>query len=177
MQWPQNTVAQNKDIYGNPDNTSVMTSYTYDANGNVLTVVKGGVLTLTNTNDLLGNVLTSTDGNGKTATNTYNCMNLPRTTALPGDSNIGAYTVAYKYTKLWQPAAQTDSLGKQVKATYDNQGRALTATEQTSAGAQAITVSSVTLVTLHTDLNLPAPFPSKSIAQLQCFRPTHPQGA
>ncbi|MCL2152685.1 MAG: hypothetical protein FWH57_06990, partial [Oscillospiraceae bacterium] len=124
------------------DANGVATSFTYDNNGNILTIEVGGVLTQTNTYDLLGNMLTSTDGNGNTATYTYNSLNKLRGMALPGDSTISAYTVTYEYTKLGQPASQTDSIGKQSVLTYDNHGRLLSTTEKTSLGAQPITVSS-----------------------------------
>jgi len=120
----------------------VATEYTYNDNGDILTISIGGVLVQDNTYDLLGNVLTQTDGNGNTTVFEYNSLNLPRGMALPGDTNIGAYSAAYRYTKLGQPASETDSLGKQNIVTYDNQGRVRSVTEQTAAGAQAITVSS-----------------------------------
>ena len=87
-------------------------------------------------------MLTSKDANGNITTSAYNALNLPRSTTLPGDASIAAYTVTNKYTKLGQPASQTDSLGKQSLVTYDNQGRTLTTTERTSAGAETITVTS-----------------------------------
>ena len=68
----------------------------------------GGLLTQTNTYDLLGNLLTSEDGNGNKSVYAYNSLNEMRSMTLPGDASIPSYTAAYKYTKLGQPAAQTD---------------------------------------------------------------------
>jgi len=77
----------------------------YDDNGNILSVTTAGILLQRNTYDLLGNLLTQTDGNGNTAAFAYNNLNLPRSTALPGDGTIGAYSIAFRYTKLGQPAS------------------------------------------------------------------------
>jgi RHS repeat-associated protein len=124
------------------DANGVATEYVHDDDGNVLTVHVGGVQTQGNTYNLLGELMASTDGNGNTSAFEYNAMGKLRGTTLPGDATIGAYTVAYKYTKTGLPAVQTDSLGKQAIIEYDNQGRVLSTTERTSAGAEAVTVSS-----------------------------------
>ena len=128
-------------IANTTDAKNVVTMYTYDNNGNVLTVTVGGERTLTNTYDLCGNLLTSKDGNNSTTTYTYNPMNKVRTMVLSGDSNIGSNTITYRYTILGQPAVQTDSMGKTVTMTYDNQGRVLSTSEGTSTGTQLITMS------------------------------------
>ncbi len=124
------------------DANGVVTAYTYNDDGKVLTVKVGGVLMKANTYDLLGNVLSCEDGNGNTTAYTYNNMNFVRSITLPGDASIGSYTTTYKYTKLGQKAEQLDSLQKQTVATYDNQGHVLTTTDNKSDGTQSITVTS-----------------------------------
>jgi len=119
----------------------VATAYTYDDNGNILSVTTAGILLQRNTYDLLGNLLTQTDGNGNTAAFAYNSLNLPRSTVLPGDGTIGAYSIAFRYTKLGQAASEADSLSKQKTVTYDNKGRMKTATTYAAASNQTVTVS------------------------------------
>ncbi len=119
----------------------VVTSYTFDDAGNVITVQVNGKTIKSAIYDYAGNVISQNDGNGNTTTYEYNALGKVRRAVLPGDATMPGNTVNYQYDVMGNPAYTSDSTGKLTIYTYDNQGRPLTKTEQAADGTQAITTS------------------------------------
>ncbi len=125
----------------------VVTCYTYDDAGNVLTVgIKKNQhsseqLIQRSKYDLAGRTITQTDGNGNTTTFEYNAFGKARKTVYPGDSTIPDNTVISQYDVMGNLKFQQNSMGKVNLFTYDNQGRQLSVTEKKSDDTQGITTS------------------------------------
>ena len=128
-------------IASEKDARNVITSYTYNGQGRLLSTATGSVTTKSAAYDLAGNMLTESDGNGNTASYVYNNIGKVRTVTLPGDATIASYTVSYKYDNAGNVSRSESSLGKVNTFTYDKQGKQLSATEANTSGAGAITNS------------------------------------
>jgi RHS repeat-associated protein len=112
------------------DANGTVTQYMYDDAGRVLTVVKAGETLETNTYNRYGSLTAQTDGNGNTTTWTYNTMGLARSMTLPGDSSIAANTIAYTYNPLGKLTETVNSLGTATSTEYDVMGRTIGQTER-----------------------------------------------
>lgn len=119
----------------------IVTAYSYNDAGNLLSITVDSQTVKTNTYDLSGRLITGTDGNGKTTTYTYNAFNMQSKVVYPGDTTIPVNTVTFQYDVNGSLKLAQDSLSKTDLYTYDNQGRQLSHTQQKSDGTQAITTS------------------------------------
>ncbi|HXE91368.1 MAG TPA: RHS repeat-associated core domain-containing protein [Terriglobales bacterium] len=110
-----------------------VTSFTYDAWGNVLSksqVVNGQTLTWSYTYNGFGQVLTATDPLGNTTTNTYDVKgNLLSTTTPSPDGSAPGSTTSFLYDALGQLTRVTDPLGHQTNITYTTAGLIATVTD------------------------------------------------
>jgi RHS repeat-associated protein len=100
-----------------------ITSFTYDAAGNVLTKTEAGI-TVTTTYDDSGQPETATDGRGNTAVFEYDFAG-NRTRE---ENGTGAATT-YAYDTLGRLTQTTDAAGKTKGYTYDNNNNVLTAVD------------------------------------------------
>ncbi len=109
------------------DQLGHITSFTYDANGNVLTRTDADNKTWTYTYDSFNNVLTAIDPLTRTTTNVYNAS-----------GNLTSVTNALSQTTTYTPSADgtlasvTDPLNHTTSFTYDTKGNLLTATDALS---------------------------------------------
>jgi RHS repeat-associated protein len=129
------------DAYGNvlsrTDENGNVTSYTYDTNGNVLTVTvpisSGHTATTTYTYNSFGEVLTATDPLGNVTTNTYDGHGnlLSVTTPAPG-GGASASVTQFAYDPKGELTSITDPLGNQTQIAYFSTGLIQTITDAQS---------------------------------------------
>lgn len=111
------------DVQTRTDENGNVTSYSYDARGNILTVIApispGHTATTTYTYNGFGEVLTSTDPLGNVTTNVYDANGnlLTVTTPAPGGSNSASVT-QFTYDSKGELTTMTDPLGNQTHVTY-----------------------------------------------------------
>ena len=129
------------DSYGNvltrTDELGNVTSYTYDANQNPLTIsVQSGPYTFattTYTYNSFGEPLTITDPLGNTTTNTYDAHgNLVSVIAPAPNGNTAASVTQFAYNSLGELTQITDPLGRPTKITYTSVGLISTITDPQS---------------------------------------------
>ncbi len=136
------TVRGNKtyqyDNFGNilsaTDELGRVTTYTYDTNNNLLTVVQpavgGSNPTTTYTYNNFGEVLTVTDPLGNVTTNTYDTRgNLLTVTTPAPDGHTPASVAQFTYNSLGQLTQITDPLSRVTTLTYTTAGLIATATD------------------------------------------------
>jgi len=99
-------------------------SYTYDANHNIIRITDEAGNTTTRTYDANHNVLTETDAKGAVTIYTYNAQGLLATKTAPR----GGITT-YAYDAIGQLITVTDPAGLTTQYTYDTAGRVLTTTD------------------------------------------------
>jgi RHS repeat-associated protein len=126
------------DVYGNPasrtDENGNVTTYTYDGNGNVLTMTAPisatSSATTTYTYNSFGEVLTATDPLGFVTTNAYDANGnlLSVTTPAPG-TGAAASVTQYAYNSLGELTTITDPLGHTTSITYTSVGLIQTITD------------------------------------------------
>ena len=130
------------------DSEEHVTSFTYDAMGNLLTATNALNLTTTYTYDAWNNPLTVTDHRGRTTTQTYGDGGKTLVQVekpLGGKTNFtyhangllntvadpNGHTLSYTYNAQGLPTRITDTaLNTHVDMTYDNAGRRLSQTDQ-----------------------------------------------
>ncbi len=123
----------------------VITSYSYDDAGNVLSVgVKktssaAEIRVRSAEYDFLGNAISQTDGNGNTTSFEYNALGKLRKAEYPEDSTIAGNTVTYWYDVMGNLIEQRDSMGRVDVFEYDGFGRELSHTQKASNESEIIT--------------------------------------
>ncbi len=126
------------DNFGNvlsaTDELGRVTTYTYDSNNNVTSIVQpavgGSNPTTTYTYNSFGEVLTMTDPLGNVTTNTYDSHgNLTSVTSPPPNSNTPASVTQFAYNSLGELTQITDPLSRITKLTYTSAGLIATITD------------------------------------------------
>ena len=107
--------------------------YTYDSMGRVSTVSEvedAETLIATYTYDKNGNLLTATDANGNTTTYTYTAAGKVATVQTPEAAEAGkSYAMRYTYDALGRVLTEENALGGKVTYTYDGVDNVLTVTK------------------------------------------------
>jgi RHS repeat-associated protein len=129
----QNTYDNYGNVLTTTDELGHVTSYTYDANQNMLTKsvqANSGYATTTYTYNAFGEPLTVTDPLGNTTTNAYDGNgNLLSVTTPAPNGNTGASVTQFAYNSLGEMTQITDPLGRLTKLTYTSAGLISTITD------------------------------------------------
>jgi RHS repeat-associated protein len=126
------------DNFGNvlsaTDELGRVTTYTYDSNDNLTSIVQpavgGSNPTTTYTYNSFGEVLTMTDPLGNVTTNTYDSHgNLTSVTSPPPNSSTPSSVTQFAYNSLGEMTQITDPLSRITKLTYTSAGLIATITD------------------------------------------------
>jgi RHS repeat-associated protein len=122
-----NTFSMTGNILSTTDELGYVTSYAYDANNDVTSIVQptvsGGTPTTTYTYNNFGEVLTSTDPLGNVTTNTYDSHGNLLSVATPAPSgNTGASVTQFSYNSLGELTQIQDPLHRVTTMTYSSAG-------------------------------------------------------
>jgi RHS repeat-associated protein len=130
----QTTYDNNGNVLTRTDELGRVTTYTYDANNNVTSIVQpavnGASPTTRYTYNNLGEVLTMIDPLGQVTTNTYDSHgNLLTVTTPAPNGNTAASVTQFAYNSLGELTQITDALGRVTTLTYTTVGLIATITD------------------------------------------------
>jgi RHS repeat-associated protein len=130
----QTTYDNNGNVLTKTDELGRVTTYTYDANNNVTSMVQpavnGASPTTRYTYNNLGEVLTMIDPLGQVTTNTYDSHGNLLTVATPApNGNTAASATQFAYNSLGELTQITDALGRVTTLTYTTVGLIATITD------------------------------------------------